>query len=360
MVLALLSLLVGCSEDRIGSHDATAPDALPPDTLRDSGGTDFGPSDTGVPDSGGSDGAPSTIRLPRSNEWIDHGPIFSAGPVGAWDHYLYGGFGGTAVKKNNTFLLYYQGAEDYDTTYGTVTYRAIGVATSPDGMSFTKHGGNPVLVWFPTNSLEEGAASAGATLSSTGEVVIYYGANTAISATEVNGDGRVATSTDGLTFVDKGLVLDHNDSQLWGSGDEVFPVAALLHLGKWHAYYIPNGSPQKGLLGVAWGTSLAGLTSSAQVLAQGDVPAWGMAGHAMLDGATCALFISEVGNKTISAYTMDPQVPDKLTGPLETYSFSNMSQGTVFLDGDTGTWFMFYRDQGATAYGVRSAPVSYP
>jgi hypothetical protein len=129
-------------------------------------------------------------------------------------------------------------------------WRSIGVAVSSDGINFKKYSGNPVLTWFPNKYGEEGAVSSGVILDQDGNVVLYYGANTKESATTVNSDGRVAVSQDGFVFEDRGVVLDGKSPGVWGSGDEVFPVGAIYHQGRWIVYYIPNGVPQSGQLGL--------------------------------------------------------------------------------------------------------------
>ena len=71
------------------------------------------------------------ISIPAQSDWVDYGPIFYQGEPGEWDHYLYGGFTNTVVKKDGIFYLYYQGESDYRTTFDeTVLWRAIGVARS--------------------------------------------------------------------------------------------------------------------------------------------------------------------------------------------------------------------------------------
>jgi hypothetical protein len=60
------------------------------------------------------------------------------------------------------------------------------------------------------------------------------------------------------------VVLDHSNRAVWGWGDELFPVIGFHDNGRWFTYYIPNGVPQRGQLGVAWGNSRDNLTNTAQ------------------------------------------------------------------------------------------------
>lgn len=304
-------------------------------------------------------------RLPAENEWTDHGEILGPGEQGDWDLYLWGGFAASPVKHRGTYLLYYQGSDGYDEGEATVTHRAIGVATSSDGIHFEKYGNAPVLTWLPTSGLEEGAASGGAWTDPQGTVHFFYGANTAISSSEVNADARVATSVDGLSFADGGLVLDHADRGVWGHGDELFPIIGFREGSNWFTCYIPNGTAQKGLLGIAWGPSPIQLDRTAQVSASGSpVRAWGPGGFAKLSPTSYAIFVSapadaHLSDKHVDVYTMNPASPSSWSGPVRTYAFANMVQATVLLDREVGKWFLYYRSTNASSYGVRTAPVVF-
>jgi hypothetical protein len=298
------------------------------------------------------------ILIPEPSDWVDHGPILEKGKKGDWDYLLYGAFTGTVVKKDGTFYLYYQGAKDYSEKYGTVTYRGIGVATSQDGIHFTKFPDNPVLTWYPNNWLEEGAVSGGATLIPFGEIVMYYGANTKKTKMTVNADGRLAVSADGLNFSDHGVVLDHKNKAIWGSGDELFPIIAFQARENWYVYFIPNGTQHKGKLGLAWGSRRNGLQNTGPVLANGKtVNVWGMGGYAKIGTNTYALFLNNVRKRTMEVRFAPIDNPDRISKPVQKYSFEDFMQGTVFLDNQTNTWFMFYRAKNGGRYHAKSAPV---
>jgi hypothetical protein len=280
------------------------------------------------------------------------------GKAGEWDYLIGGGLTGTAVKKDGKFYLYYQGASGYDIKYETVTYRAIGLATSSDGVKFSKYTDNPVITWFPNNWIEEGAVSGGATVLPDGEIIIYYGTNTKQSDWLVNADGRLAVSKDGLNFSDAGMVLNHRERMLWGFGDELFPIMAFYDKDCWYVYYIPNGTPQSHSLGVAWGPHRDCLAHSGAVRAgDKDIEAWGMGGYAKVGEGTYALFINNVKKSRMEVRTVDLEFPDRASQPLRVYAFHDFAQGTVLLDRETNTWFMYYRTGNQEKYHAKSAPV---
>lgn len=301
-----------------------------------------------------------SLAVPDESQWTDYGTILGAGEVGDWDFQLAGAFAGSAIKRGNTYYLYYQGSCCYRIADDTPTYRAIGVAMSPDGINFAKYIGNPVLTWSPNNGAEEGAVSSAVAMNG-GEVVFYYGANTEESSATVNADVRLATSNNGLTFTDQGLVLDHSDPSVWGWGDELYPIIAIEDGGQWVVYYIPHGPiPQTLQLGVATGPDQMQLSTLPATSGGGNVTVWGMGGAAKIGPDTHALFLNYLFDGQMFVHTLSLAAPDELGPPVETYSFPNFRQATVFLDEEISTWFMYYRNADQTAYGVKLAPAGSP
>jgi hypothetical protein len=302
----------------------------------------------------------SEIKLPDPSDWVDYGAILHAGVEGKWDHILWGGFANSVIKKDGKVYLYYQGSESYQgAPDDTVMWRSIGVAVSEDGINFKKYPGNPILTWFPNKNGEEGAVSSGVTLGNSNDIVLFYGANTEESATTVNADARVAVSQDGLNFVDRGIVLDRTNSKVWGFGDEIFPVGAIHDNGRWIVYYIPNGVPQSGKLGVAYGDQMDHLPITSQVKSGiREIPIWGTTGHAKVGEETYALFLTNLRAGTLEVRTMMPDKPSILSHPIETYPLKTGQQATIWLDKERNTWFMYYQDD--EWYGVKLAPAGAP
>jgi hypothetical protein len=295
-------------------------------------------------------------QIPRQADWVDYGSVLTKGVQGEWDLYLWGGFAFSIIKKDGTYYLYYQGSSDYRTAYDeTVLWRTIGVATSQDGVNFVKYPHNPVLTWFPNQNGEEGAVSSGATLGPEGEIVLYYGANTEETPITINADGRAAFSSDGFSFTDRGMVLDHRNRAIWGHGDELFPINAIYDRGRWIVYYIPNGVALEETLGVAYGSSHDQLTNSAAVMdGSSRISVWGTAGHARIDDNYYALILNNVRTKRTEVRLTSLDAPDRMSEPIAVYDLGDAQQAVFYLDRDVRTWFMYYR--APDYYGVKLAP----
>jgi hypothetical protein len=299
--------------------------------------------------------APGEIAIPTAEQWTDCGPVLRAGGPGSWDHLLYGGFAGSALRKDGRILLYYQGA--YGHRQGgdeTPLRRSIGLAVSDDGFHFEKHPDNPVLTWLPNDGPEEGAAAGTATLDEQGRVVLFYGANTDSGPMTVNADVRVARSADGVRFEELGIVLDHGSPDVWASGDELYPLAVLRDGARWVVYYVPSG-PHRGVLGVAWGEGPETLAETARVRGSFGrrVGAWGMGSVARVGPRSWALFTNRVHEGIFEVHFVDAADPARLAAPSRRFAFDPPLHATVLLDDDRGRWLLY--DRRGDHYGVRVA-----
>ncbi len=128
--------------------------------------------------------------------WVRYSgnPVLTVGPASAWDHWSVNEpwviFDGTQYK------MWYTG-QVWDPYLKRIDSEAVGYATSPDGVHWTKYSGNPVFTlseykWIYTPVVVRSGTS----------YLLYYrgydGNNPA-----VNG---LATSSDGIVWVSKGLV----------------------------------------------------------------------------------------------------------------------------------------------------------
>jgi hypothetical protein len=292
---------------------------------------------------------PAELRIPSASDWVEYGAVLQVGSPGAWDMMFAGAsVPSTVVKRDGVYYLYYGGADGERSTDGGPRHRAIGVATSPDGVRFTKYAGNPVMTHLPNGGEEEGANSAGLVQSPTGELVMYYGGATMINRDEIVADGRLAISTDGFTFADRGRVLDHTNPALFGYGDEIFPLAAYTYDGQWYVFYLTNGGTSPRDVGVAWGPRMDHLPNSARVVdGSPEFPAHLGANVTWLGSDQVLLWVQHNWwpNIRVELRTAHPAQPTQWSAPLAVYDTPLWREHTkfftVFLDRDRQTWFLY-------------------
>ena len=353
LALSTVLLVSGCPLD---VHDDDAADDDTGDD--DSGGPPPDDDDTGDDDTSGVEYA-----IPAQGDWTERGVALEAGEEGSWDMRLHGQISpSTAVKLDGTYLLYYVGADGDRSTDGGPRHRALGVATSSDGIHFEKYAGNPVITHLPHNNEEEGVFSAGATVRGDGTIALYHGAIWAADATteSVQGFVALATSDEGLAFEDEGYVLDWADPGVWGYGDELFPVGGLETDDGWAVYYIAKGHDASWDLGLAHGPGPTELSTTAPVLTTHDVI--GGCDPAPVGPGKVALFIvRSFDDNLIEVRTASTADPGTLSEPVQTYAAfePHYRHTAVLLDRETETWFMYQasdREEDGDHVVVRTAP----
>jgi hypothetical protein len=300
--------------------------------------------------------AEGQYALPQQDDWVDYGPVLLSGPPGAWDDGL--GAAPTmsaVVRQGDTTFLYYVGFDGLRSTDGWERHRAIGVATSADGIRFNKHADSPIITHLPNNNEEESAGGMSVIVDQDGKLTMYWAASNAGNATsqEVIVDVKLATSDDGLAYTTQGDVLNHQDTRVWGYGDELFPVGIFFDGTNWNLYYIA-----KGLFGIHWDLGLAQGTAPDRLTQTGCVLRKGDGGNIYGGGSiveigpdTYALFLmrnNESRNNTppyMEARTFSGRSPEQLSAPAATYNFPGFYEGSVVLDQQRRTWFMYYLDE---------------
>ena len=312
----------------------------------------------------GKDNLPQ-VTIPRADEWSREQVVLEAGPEGSWDARLYGQISPcTVVKKNGTWFLYYVGADGDRTTDGGPANRALGVATSTDGIHYKKFEGNPVLTHQPQNNQEEGVFSAGSILDHNGDILLYFGATLASNPTteSVQCNAGLAASKDGFHFENQGYVFYWNNPNVWGHGDEISPIGAYRNGDNINVYYIAKSGKVSWGLGVASGESPSGFSRFSKVQdEQRDII--GGCDPIRISNDSIALFVVKDFNaNTIEVLTAHVAHPEKLTDPVREYPMfrPNYRHTTVYLDRERKMWFMYQssdQPDNGNKIIVRTAPM---
>jgi predicted GH43/DUF377 family glycosyl hydrolase len=121
--------------------------------------------------------------------WTRYGssPVINVGPTGSWDRYY--AFYPCVIKDGSMYKMWYSG-------YGG-SYYAIGYATSSDGKSWTKYSGNPVLTVGQYDQWDGYYAYMPCVIQDGSEYKMWY---TGYSQYTYTGAIGLATSTDGISW----------------------------------------------------------------------------------------------------------------------------------------------------------------
>lgn len=295
---------------------------------------------------------PAEIELPTADDWTDRGTAIRAGS--GWDLRLGGAISPcTVVKKDGLYFLYYIGADGDRSTDGGPRHRALGVATSTDGVTFTKFSGNPVIAHLPHDNEEEGIFSAAATVDSSGTIVLYYGALRSTNSTSDQVDIVVtlATSTDGYSFDDRGA---REEFAYVLPGEEVEPIGVMQSADTWYVYFIDNRQWELRLLA---GSSMETLTDRGKVSGTGG-SAKGGGDPLFLTDTDFVSFIDHFDTRDTLVVRGSLNDPDSLT-EVDRYPWGGDSHkhSTTYLDKDAETWFMYYQNRTTNTIEVKTAPL---
>lgn len=137
--------------------------------------------------------------------WQKHpNPILQSSAY--WEYQL---VGSSIVKYNGSYYLYYTGRN--------MPYYSVGVATSSDGINFTKYPGNPIL--SNTQQWESNGVLDASVIIENGILKMVFMNSTA------SGFG-IATSSDGLNWTkanNNPFFTNQNTSNNWASGQIAYP-----------------------------------------------------------------------------------------------------------------------------------------
>jgi uncharacterized repeat protein (TIGR01451 family) len=149
-------------------------------------------------------------------------PALSVGPSGTWDDDVWSP---VVLKEGGGYKMWYTGDDGSNPS-------RIGLATSTDGITWTKSISNPVL--SPGPSWEAGGIRAGSVISDGGLYKMWY------TGFDSNGVGRIgyATSPDGVAWTEYGSnpVLGVGASGSW-EDDDVLDPTVIKEGSTYHMWY---------------------------------------------------------------------------------------------------------------------------
>ncbi len=104
--------------------------------------------------------------------WNKQGKVLDTGNSGSWDSIMLSDFG-IVKSTSGTYYLFYSGSKDGTNANDSQNYD-IGLATSTDGITWTKSTSNPVLTRGGAGSFDETSAMAPSVLMSGNFVAMWY------------------------------------------------------------------------------------------------------------------------------------------------------------------------------------------
>jgi hypothetical protein len=221
-------------------------------------------------------------------------PVFTVGAGGQWDDFW--AMFHSVVKSGGTYYAYYNGNGESD-----LSDTQIGLATSSDGITWSRSGSNPVVT--------PGAATEWDDTRVTSPCVWIEGSTWYMLYAGEGGDGEwkvgLATSSDGTTWTKDGSnpVLE-GTAATWDAGG-IVPGSAMLKESSTYSFfywgYTDSGDYSTWKIGLATGTDLTSLSKSGSnpVLAGGGDDSWNVGvlePFVVLEGSTYVMFYQ--GNET--------------------------------------------------------------
>ena len=303
-----------------------------------------------------SQGGPPTF-IPVASDWTPAVAAVNAGTVGQWDVRIGGAISPcVCLKKNDTWYLFYIGADGDRSSDGGPRHRALGMATSTDGVNFVKAGNNPVITHLPSSGEEEGVFSAGGFVEASGRLVIYYG------AMEDQGGGSVDayiclafSDDDGATWTNRG---DTQTYALESAGEEFSPIGVFRVGATYYCYYIDNEATWN--LRLASGT-LESLTDAGNVTGTSGGQAKGGGNIIYTETAgEFVTFIDHYDTRDVLVCTGNTATPLALT-QVDRYTWgseSHKDQVTMW-DPVSEKYYMYIRNGTDDRIDVRTATNKY-
>jgi predicted GH43/DUF377 family glycosyl hydrolase len=166
-------------------------------------------------------------------DWNIHGVVLDIGDAGSWEST--GVFRPAVLYDGAIYKMWYEGRDS-----GTPGIHRFGYATSPDGIHWTKYGANPVLVPGGNGGWDDCNIAGKAVLFNGTHYLMWYGVEAYIDSPFKIG---VATSADGIVWTKySGNPVLVPESSGWDN-HWLFPGAVLLNGGLYEMWYSGIGQP---------------------------------------------------------------------------------------------------------------------
>jgi predicted GH43/DUF377 family glycosyl hydrolase len=302
-------------------------------------------------------------------EWTKYegNPVLQAGAPGEWDE---GWVYTSAVRYDGTtYHMWYGGGG------GTVS-GAIGYATSPDGVTWTKYAGNPVLEPGDAGTWDAVVVLPAAILWDGATYHLWYLGTTSPDLSGVQQTGY-ATSPDGVTWTrhPANPVLRVGGAGMWDEGAAVI-TSVLAEGGTFRAWYL-GFPPDMSYGAIGYATSLDGVTWSKRpepVLGPqgpgwegggvywpsvaGDGSVYHMWYAGWLTSPTIGHAVSTDGVHWARQPALEPVVANGGTGDFDAWGINNPR---VLLVGDTAhMWYAGLSGANLWSLGYATAPLPFP
>ena len=240
------------------------------------------------------------------------GPVLSPGPADAWDASSVAL--GSVLWNGTAFMMWYRGTNA--TTYQT---GAVGLATSPDGVSWTKYPGNPIL---KTTAMDQEYIANPFVVKTLTYDMWYTGRNATYSKTSAYTEILLATSLNGINWVKwpHPVFRPSSDPGAWDSGSVYSPSAYWNGTIFWIWYSGLGQSFLNPQIGIATSPDGATWTPSPNnpILSPGQTGAWDSSGveqpDVVFSGYGLMLYYDGLGLNTAGRIGM-AQAPQGFTIP---------------------------------------------
>jgi len=278
--------------------------------------------------------------VPNKGDWSTPRTAISPNPApGTWDYLLYGAASpSTVVKFKGRYFLYYIGAEgEMGPPSYEVIHRSLGVATSTDGVHFTKYNANPIIRYTTTGGAAGEEGVGGATAIVVGQTIhMYYAAIRSTGGGLVDLEIRYRSSRDGYSFT--------NDSLIYRSpGNEFSPLGVTFNGSTWSVYMEGPLTDGRGAISRLSGTSPRNLPNRTSVTST----TFGSGANANYINSNVFIVHLDRTQPTEDRFQVRAvklSSPDNFSGPLFSYTFgvfADEAMPATFKDPTTGKWFMY-------------------